>query len=128
MARTPYPTDLTDAQWALVEPLIPRGPASPGGRPRSTPLRRVIDALSYLVRTGCSWRMLPRDFPPWRTVYEYKMRFEGDGTWERLHDALRGKARVAAGRDPSPSAAIIDSQTVRTFGQGGARATTRRRR
>ena len=125
MARKPYPTDLTDAQWKLVEPMVP--PERPGGRHRSVDVRRVVDGINYLVRTGCAWRSIPRDLPNWNTCRHYYDRFRADGTWERVHDALRAGVRRAAGRDPCPSAAVVDSQTVQTAGQKGGRAATTRR-
>jgi putative transposase len=109
MRSRTYPSDLTDAQWALVAPLIP---PTAGGRPRKTPLRDVLDAILYVLRTGCQWRYLPKDFPPKSTVWEYFGRWRRDGTLARLHDALRAKARKAEGRQATPSAAGIDSQSV----------------
>lgn len=120
MDRTRYPTDLTDEQWKLLEPLIP--PAKPGGRPRTLDMRDVINGILYVVRSGCSWRMLPHDFPPWSTVYDYFRKFRGDGTWQRIYESLYKKARLKAGRDPCPSAAIIDSQSVKTASKGGIKA------
>jgi putative transposase len=123
MPRRRYPSDLTDAQWRVLGPLLPA--AKPGGRPRSVDLREIVDAIRYIARNGATWRALPHDFPPWRTVYHYFRAWRRDGTWERLHDALRDEVRTRAGRDPSPSAAIIDSQSVRTTEKGGSAATTR---
>jgi transposase len=126
MARIAYPSDLTDAQWRLIEKRIP--PAQPGGRYRSVNMREVINGILYLVRTGCSWRQLPHDFPPWGTVHWYYRCFRLDGTWQKIHDALRDKVRVSAGRKKSPSAAMVDSQSVKTTEKGGRMATTRARR
>ena len=122
MTRQRYPTDLTDAQWRLLAPLVPA--PKPGGRPRSADMREVVNAILYVARNGVVWRALPHDFPPWRTVYHYFRAWRLDGTWERLHDALRDRVRVAAGRAASPSAAIIDSQSARTTEKGGSAVTT----
>ena len=116
MKRKRYPTDLTDAQWALVEPWIP--PARPGGRPRKADMREVVNALLYLNREGCRWRALPHDFPPWKTVYNYFDAWKRDGTWDRIRDILRVRLRKAAGRPLSPRVACIDSQSVKTAGGG----------
>ena len=127
MERSSYPTDLKDEQWKLVKPLIP--PEKPGGRPRAVDMREVVDGLLYLNRNGCTWRSLPHEFPHWRTVYHYFRLFQRDGTWEKIHDALRDKTRKKAGRKKSPSAAIVDSQTVKTTEKkGSAAAMTRGRR
>lgn len=112
MKRKPYPSDLTDRQFELIEPLVPAAKA--GGRPRSTDMREVLDALFYLNRTGCSWRSLPHDFPPWRTVYNYFESFRKSGLWKTINDTLRGRARQKAGRNTDPSAGSIDSQSVKT--------------
>ena len=113
--RRRYPSDTTDQEWALLEPLLPP-PActqASGGRPEAHPRREVIDAIRYLVHNGCVWRALPADYPPWRTVYGFFARWAANGTLDRVHDSLRTQVRVAAGRHPQPSAAIIDSQSVR---------------
>jgi len=117
--RQPYPTDLSDVEWQRIEPYLP-APKS-GGRPRKHSLREILNAIFYIVRSGCTWRMLPHDLPPWKTVYHYFRLWRKDGTWERINSALRVEVRVAAGREPEPSAAVMDSQTVKTTETPGVR-------
>jgi putative transposase len=117
MKRAPYPSDLTTRQWQLIEPLLP--PPKPGGRAREVDLREVVNGICYMSRSGCAWRMLPHDLPPWGTVHWYYRQWRLDGTWEKLHEVLREKVRTR-GREATPSAAIIDSQRVRTTEKGGS--------
>jgi transposase len=114
-----YATDLTDAEWALLEPLIPK--LKPRGQPRLYPLREIVNALLYLLQTGAAWRHLPRDLPPWSLVSQYFYRWRDNGTLERIHGSLRERLRQQAERDPQPSAAVLDSQSVKTMDKGGAR-------
>jgi transposase len=106
-----YPSDLTDAQWELIAPLLP--PPKALGRREKHDRRDIVNAILYVLRTGCAWRYLPKDFPPWETVFWYFRRWRTDGTVDRVHDALRDRVRDAAGRDPMASAGIIDSQSVK---------------
>lgn len=122
MSRQPYPTDLTDRQWRRVALHLPA--AKSAGRPRRVDRRDIVDAILYVLRNGITWRALPHDFPPWRTVYHYFRLWRLDGTWACLHDALRDQVRAKDGREASPSAAIIDSQSVKTTEKGGRVATT----
>jgi len=116
-SRQPYPTDLNDTEWAILAPFIPA--AKPGGRPAEYPKREIVHAILYVLRTGGAWRMVPHDLPPWGIVYPYFWRWRTDGPWKRINDALRGDLRVLAGRHRQPSAAIIDSQSVKTTDRGG---------
>ena len=112
-----FRSDLSDAEWSILEPHLPAPEAT--GRPRLHSLREILDAIFYVVRSGCAWRLLPHDFPPWKTVYHYFRFWRLDGTWERMHAALRDRVRVRLKRNPQPSAAIADSQSVKTTGVGG---------
>ncbi len=122
MDRKGYPTDLTDGEWRLLEPLVPAPKV--GGRPNLWSRREILNATFYVVRSGGAWRLLPHDFPPWQTVYHYVRLWRIDGTWERMHTALREPTRVQAGRTPQPSVAIPDSQSVKTAEKGGSVAWT----
>jgi transposase len=126
MPRRPYPSDLTDGQWAVLAPLVPA--PKPGGRPARHDRRELVDAILYVLRTGCQWRALPHEYPPWSTAYWWFRRWRLDGTWERVNAALRRRVRAKAGRDPEPSAAVLDSQSVKTTEKGGPGATTAARR
>jgi len=116
-----YPSDLTDAEWALVEPLLP--PARRGGRPREVNMREVLNAVFYLLSTGCQWNALPKDLPPKTTVYDYFSLWRSDRTLLRLHQALYGQVREVSGRDASPTVAILDSQSAKAAQKGGPRST-----
>jgi putative transposase len=113
-----YPTDMTDAEWQILRPLLPARAKT--GRPPSD-RRRIINGIRYLQRAGCAWRLLPHEYGPWSTVYDLYRRWIKNGLWLRLHDVLRGRVRVAAGRQPDPTAAVLDSQSIKIGDQGGVR-------
>ena len=125
-----YPSDLRDGQWARLEPLLkgPRGNRHAGGRPRKHELRRIVDAMLYVVKTGCQWRQLPSNFPPWKTVHEHFRAWRDSGVWERIGKALREQGRLAKGRNATPTVAILDSQSAKTALKGGGGDTTRARK
>ena len=112
-----YPTDLSDDEWRCIGPHLPKHTGQ--GRPRLHGLRAILDAIFYVLKSGCPWRLLPKDFPSWKTVYDWFRRWRLDGTWERLNAELRERLRVRLGRDPNPSAGIVDSQSAKTTGVGG---------
>jgi putative transposase len=121
-----YPSDLDDTEWRIIRTFLPK--AKTGGRPRTTDLRAIVNAIFYVLRSGCSWRMLPNDFPPYQTVYMYFQQWKANGVWKRVHDTLRDRVRRREGRKKSPSAAIVDSQSVKTTEKGALAATTQGRR
>ena len=126
MSRKPYDTDLNDREWLLLEPLIPL--EKHGGRHRSLDIREVVNAIFYVLRTGCAWRLLPHDFPAWQTVYGYFRTWGKTGVWRHLNAALRETSREQEEHEAEPSAAIMDSQTVKTTDKGGPGAMMRVRR
>ena len=126
MPRPRYPTDLSDAEWSILEPLVPA--PLPGGRPARHARREIVDAILYVLRTGCQWRALPHDLPPWGTVWWYFRQWREEGVWETVNTTLRERARVRLGREATPSAAILDSQSAKTTEKGGLGAMTAARK
>jgi len=115
--RKPYPTDLSDAEWNYIEPHMPA--PKEHGRPRTHSLREILNAVFYVLRSGCQWRLLPHDFPRWPTVYHYFREWRIDGTWERINRSIRERLGVRLNRDPQPSAGVVDSQSVKSTAVGG---------
>ena len=124
MKRKPYPSDMSDAQWQRLQAVFPAPKNGRSGRPRRHALREVVNAMLYQARTGCSYRSLPHEFPPWAVVWDHFRRWRDNGILEQLHTALRTQDRPLSGRHAAPSAAILDSQSVKTTEKGGPKAST----
>jgi putative transposase len=120
-----YPSSLTEQEWKVLEPMVVQGKM---GRPRKYSIRDILDGMFYVLRGGIQWRMMPKEFPPWESVYDYFRRWRENGMWDKIHDELRKKCRVKAGKKEDPSAAIVDSQSVKTVQKGGKKATMQARR
>ena len=119
--RKPYESDLTDEEWRIIAPLVPH---SKEGKPRTVDIREILNAITYVLKSGCSWRLLPHDFPKWQLVYYYFRFWKKKGYWKDIHDSLRGKVRTASGKQIEPTAGILDSQSVKTVKKGGFVAMT----
>src|SRR5215216_1639410 len=117
METSKYPTDLSEDEWRCISPYLPEPTGQ--GRPRLHGLLAILDAVFYVLKSGCPWRLVPRDFPPWKTVYDWFRRWRIDGTWERLNAVLRERVRICLGRNAHPRAGIADSQSAKTTGVGG---------
>ena len=128
--RESYSTDVSDAAWRVLEPVVPavKSGGPKGGRPATHTRREILNGIRYVLRSGGAWRLLPHDFPAWQTVYDYFRQWRKDGTWYRMNTALRRQLRLALGRNPEPSAAVLDSQSVKTAEKGGPGAMTLARR
>lgn len=113
-----YPSNTTNKEWEIIEPFVKQGKM---GRPRDLDIRDIVDGIFYIIRGGCQWRMLPKDFPNWKTVYDYFLRWRNNGMWDKIHNELREATRKKAGKKATPSAAIIDSQSVKTVQKGGTK-------